>query len=192
MCGDYDQCFGDKFGQVGFVNGELCCIVEDYGVFKCKNGIIGVIDNYGFVCQILENQFEELDILEDFNIDIDGDGEFDEYDCINDFEFVEKGFDKIEKVIKEGNVKIDIFNGYLSKIENVIKSIVDNVVLLEQMGKNGELVGGGGGGNFGGGEGFKNFEGEDYLGDLVDIKKNIGDIFQSLFDFNEKFDIFEG
>lgn len=184
MCGDYDQCSGDKPGQVGFVNGELRCIAEDYGVPKCKNGTIGVIDNYGFACQTLENQPEEPDTPEAPNTDTDGDGEPDEYDRTNDPESVEKGLDKIEKAIKEGNAKTDTSNGHLSKIESATKSIADNVASLEQMGKNGELAGGGGGSS-GGGEGLKNEAGEDYLGDLADIKQNTKDTADTLNDIKE-------
>ncbi len=191
MCGDYDQCSGDKPGQVGFVNGELRCIAEDYGVPKCKSGTIGVIDNYGFACQTLENQPEEPDTPEDPNTDTDGDGEPDEYDRTNDPESVEKGLDKIEKAIKEGNAKTDTSNGHLGKIENAVKSIADDVSSLEQMGKNGELAGGGGGGS-GGGEGLKNPDGEDYLGDLADIKQNTRDSADGVADLNEKLETPEG
>lgn len=191
MCGNYDQCADGKPGQVGFVNGELRCIAEDYGVPKCKGGTISVIDNYGFTCQTLENQPEDPETPEEPNTDTDGDGEPDEYDRENDPESIEKGLDKIEKAIEEGNAKTDTSNGHLSKIENATKSIADNVASLEKMGKNGELAGGGGGGS-GGGEGLKNSDGEDYLGDLADIKKNTGDTSQELADLNEKIDTPEG
>ena len=171
MCGDYDQCSGDKPGQVGFVNGELRCIAEDYGVPKGKNGTIGGFGNYGFAGQTLENLPEEPDTPEDPNTDTYGDGKPDEYDRTNDPESVEKGLDKIEKAIKEGNAKTDTSNGHLGKIENAVKSIADDVSSLEQMGKNGELAGGGGGGP-GGGEGLKNPDGEAYLGDLAALKQN--------------------
>lgn len=188
FCGDIDQCSGDKPGQIGLVNGELRCIAEDYGVPKCQGDSITVVDEYGFICEPLENQpEEEPDTPEEPNTDTDGDGEPDEYQRENDPDAVNKGLDEVVDAINEGNSKTDTSNQHLGNIENAVKSIADDVSSLEQMGKNGEL-GGGGGGSGGGGDGLKNPDGEDYLGDLADIKENTKNTADGIDDLNEKLD----
>ena len=187
FCGDIDQCSGDKPGQIGLVNGKLRCIANDYGAPKCKGESITVIDEYGFVCEPLTNQPEEPETPEAPNTDTDGDGEPDEYQRENDPESIDKGLDNVEKAIREGNAKTDKSNQHLGNIENAVKRIADDVSSLEQMGKNGELSGGGGGAS-GGGEGLKNDDGEDYLGDLADIKQNTKDTADGIDTLNEKLD----
>lgn len=186
FCGDIDQCSGDKPGQIGLVNGELRCIAEDYGAPKCKGDSISVIDAYGFVCEPLTNQPEEPDTPEEPNTDTDGDGEPDEYQRGNDPESIDKGLDNVVEAINDGNAKTDTANQHLGKIENAVKDIAKNVGSLKQMGENGELAGGGGSG--GGGEGLKNPDGEDYLGDLADIKENTKNTADGMDDLNEKLD----
>lgn len=116
-CGDFDQCSGDTPGQVGMVNGELRCIPEDYGVPQCQGDTITVIDEYGFICEPLENQpEEEPDAPEEPNTDTDGDGEPDEYQRENDPESVDKGLDKINEGVGETNNKLDGMNDLLDKI----------------------------------------------------------------------------
>ncbi|WP_417567719.1 hypothetical protein [Marinobacter sp.] len=178
FCGDIDQCSGSADGQIGIVNGKVRCLPKDYGVPECKGESISVVDDYGFVCEPLTNKPEEPDTPEAPNTDTDGDGEPDEYQRENDPESVEKGLDNVEKAINEGNAKTDQSNEHLGKIENAVKSIADNVSSLEQMGKNGELSGGGGSG--GNGTGLVNDQGEDYLGDLADIKQNTKDTADTL------------
>jgi len=165
-------------------NGELVCLSEDYGAPKCKGGTIAVIDNYGFTCETLQNQPEQPENPEPPNTDTDGDGVPDEYQEKNDPESLDKGLDSVEKAIQDGNAKTDKSNQHLKNIENAVKGIADNVSSLEQMGKNGELAGGGGGPS-GSGEGLKNEAGEDYLGDLADIKQNTKDTADTLNEIQE-------
>jgi hypothetical protein len=156
MCGDYDQCSGDGTGgSVGFFNGELRCISEDYAPPKCKSGTIAVVDDYGFTCETLENQPEEPQTPEEPNTDTDGDGEPDEYQEKNDPESLDKGLDNLADLLGLGNDKTDKSNQHLGKIESVLKSMADDLGSLKTMGENGELAGGGGGsgGNDGGNDG---------------------------------------
>lgn len=113
-CGDFDQCSGDQPGQVGFVNGELRCIPEDYGVPECKGDTITVIDEYGFVCESLQNKPEDPETPEDPNTDTDGDGEPDEYDPDNDPNINRKQLDDL----KDGQATA---NQSLSNLENLGK-----------------------------------------------------------------------
>ncbi len=182
FCGDIDQCSGSAEGQIGIVNGEVRCLPKDYGVPECKGDSISVVDDYGFVCEPLTNKPEEPDTPEEPNTDTDGDGEPDEYREENDPESVDKGLAKVEKAIQDGNAKTDTSNEHLGKIENAVKDIAKNVSSLEQMGKNGELAGGGSSGS---GEGLKNPDGEDYLGDLADIKQNTKDTADTLKEMND-------
>ena len=191
VCGDLSCTTGGKPGQAGVFNNELVCLADDYGAPKCKGESITVIDEYGFVCEPLTNQPEEPENPEAPNTDTDGDGEPDEYQRENDPESIEKGLDNVEKAIREGNAKTDKSNQHLGNIENAVKRIADDVSSLEQMGKNGELSGGGGGAS-GGGEGLKNDDGEDYLGDLADIKQNTKDTADGIDTLNEKLDDPEG
>ena len=177
-CGNFDQCEGTG-GSVGFVNGELRCLSADYGAPQCKGDTITVIDEYGFVCEPLTNQPEEPETPEEPNTDTDGDGVPDEYQEQNDPESLDKGLDDVKGAIQDGNAKTDKSNQHLKNIENAVKGIADNVSSLEQMGKNGELAGGGGAGG-GDGTGLVNEQGEDYLGDLADIKQNTKDTADTL------------
>jgi len=113
-CGDFDQCSGDQPGQVGFVNGELRCIPEDYGVPECKGDTITVIDEYGFVCESLQNQPDDPETPEEPNTDTDGDGEPDEYDPDNDPDINRKQLDDL----KDGQATA---NQSLSNLENLGK-----------------------------------------------------------------------
>lgn len=180
MCGDYDQCTGTG-GSVGFFNGELKCLSDDYGAPSCEGGSITVIDEYGFVCEPLQNQPEEPETPEAPNTDTDGDGVPDEYQEKNDPESVDKGLKNVADKISEGNDKTDKSNQHLSNIENALEGMAGDLGALKQMGENGELGGGGGGGSGGGdGTGLINDQGEDYLGDLADIKQNTKDTADTL------------
>jgi hypothetical protein len=176
MCGDYDQCSGDGTGgTVGVVNGEIRCLADDYGAPKCKGGTISVIDEHGFVCETLQNQPDPDEVAEAPNTDTDGDGEPDEYQRENDPESVDKGLDKVADAIGEGNEATDKSNQHLAKIESHLEGIGSDLSSLKTMGENGELAGGGGGSGGGDGTGLVNDQGEDYLGDLADIKQNTKD-----------------
>jgi len=134
-----------------------------------------VIDEYGFICAGIDEpeDNEPPQEPEEPNTDTDGDGEPDEYQRENDPDSVDKALDKVADAIGEGNAKTDQSNQHLGNIESAVKSIAADVSSLEQMGKNGELSGGGG--SSGSGEGLQNPDGEDYLGDLSDIKQNTKD-----------------
>lgn len=185
VCGDIDQCSGtgdDNKGQIGVMNGELRCIATDYGQPSCKGDTINVVDEYGFACEPLSNTPDEEEVAEAPNTDTDGDGEPDEYQRKHDPESVDKGLDKVASKIDKSNDKADTANQHLGKIEDAVKDIAKDVGSLEQMGKNGEL---GGGGSSGSGDGLKNDQGEDYLGDLADIKKNTKDTADTLEDIKD-------
>lgn len=190
MCGDYDQCQGGEGGSVGFVNGELRCIADDYGAPKCKGGTIGVIDDYGFACETLQDQ-PDPEVAEQPNTDTDGDGEPDEYQRENDPESIEKAIDKLNETVADGNTTSETSNQHLSKIEKALGGIDSNVAALKTMGENGELAGGGGGSG-GDGAGLINDQGEDYLGDLADIKQNTRDSADVLQAFEESNEAPEG
>lgn len=141
-CGDFDQCSGDKPGQVGFVNGELRCISEDYGVPQCKKGTINEIlvgDGYGFACQPLENQPEQPEAPEEPNTDTDGDGQPDEYNPDNDpninrkqLDDLNKGQDKTNKSL--GNLE-KLGKGTNDRLDSIGKELQNNSKGI------GELVG---------------------------------------------------
>lgn len=179
VCGDLSCTIGGKPGHAGVFNGELKCLADDYGAPKCKGGSITVIDEYGFVCESLDNQPEEPQVAEDPNTDTDGDGTPDDYQRKNDPESIDKGLDNIANKLDKNNEKTDVSNQHLDNIENAVKGMADNVASLEKMGKNGELAGGGGAGS-GSTPGLQNENGDDYLGDLADIKQNTKDTADTL------------
>ncbi|WP_305967580.1 hypothetical protein [Marinobacter salsuginis] len=168
MCGDYDQCSGTG-GQVGVFNGEVRCLAEDYGAPRCAGGTIQVIDDYGFTCETLADA-PDNSVPEAPNTDTDGDGVPDEYHRENDPESIDKGLDRLNETVADGNTATEKTNQQLSKIQSVMEGIGADVGSIRTMGENGELAGGGGGS--GSSAGLVNSEGEDYLGDLSDIKQN--------------------
>lgn len=183
-CGDFDQCSGDKPGQVGFMNGELRCISEDYGAPKCKGGSITVMDEYGFVCSTLENKPEEPETPEEPNTDTDNDGQPDEYQKDNDPNINRKQLDELNKSQKDANDSLANLENIGKSGNKTLKDISSGVDELVKMGKNGELGGGDGSGT-GSGAGLQNDQGEDYLGDLADIKKNTKDSADNLQDIED-------
>lgn len=126
-CGDFDQCSGDTPGQVGFVNGELRCIPEDYGIPSCQGDSITVIDEYGFVCEPLSDVPQEPETPEEPNTDTDGDGTPDEYQRENDPESVDKGLDKVQDGISDTNTKLDGTNKRLDKVGKALEGVNDNL-----------------------------------------------------------------
>ncbi len=174
-CGDFDQCSGDKPGQVGIFNGELRCISEEYGAPECKGESIMVIDDYGFACEPLTNVPETPDAPEDPNTDTDGDGQPDEYNPDNDPNINRKQLDKLNENQQKGNESLKnlerIGKGTNDRLDDIKQGVND----LVEMGRNGELGGGGGAG--GNGEGLQDGEGNDYL---EDIKQNTRDTADAL------------
>ena len=174
-CGDFDQCSGDKPGQVGFFNGELRCISEEYGAPDCKGESIMVLDDYGFACEPLTNVPEAPDSPEDPNTDTDGDGQPDEYSPDNDPNINRKQLDKLNENQQKGNESLKNLEGIGKGTNDRLDDIKQGVNDLVEMGRNGELAGGGGAG--GNGEGLKDGEGNDYL---KDIKQNTRDTADAL------------
>ena len=174
-CGDFDQCSGDKPGQVGIFNGELRCISEEYGAPECKGESIMVIDDYGFACEPLTNVPETPDAPEDPNTDTDGDGQPDEYNPDNDPNINRKQLDKLNENQQKGNESLKNLEGIGKGINDRLDDIKQGVNDLVEMGRNGELAGGGGAG--GNGEGLQDGEGNDYL---EDIKQNTRDTADAL------------
>ncbi|MCG7200883.1 hypothetical protein MD273_14195 [Marinobacter pelagius] len=126
-CGNFDQCSGNTPGQVGFVNGELRCIPEDYGIPSCQGDSITVIDEYGFVCEPLSDVPEEPETPEEPNTDTDGDGTPDEYQRENDPESVDKGLDKVQEGINDTNTKLDGTNKRLDKVGKALEGVNKNL-----------------------------------------------------------------
>jgi hypothetical protein len=168
-CGNFDQCTDDKPGQVGFFQGELRCIAEDFGVPKCKGGTIATIDNYGFACVTLSNQPEEPEIPEEPNTDTTGDGQPDQYVADNDPNIHRKQLDQLNKNQQTANDSLSNLENIGTGTNRRLDDINQGVSELVQMGRDGQLAGGGGSGDGGSGEGLKDGEGNDYL---ADIKQN--------------------
>jgi len=176
-CGDFDQCSGDQPGQVGLFNGELRCLPEDFGVPECKGDSITVVDEYGFVCEPLTNKPEEPETPEEPNTDTDGDGQPDEYNPDNDPNIQRKQLDRMNDNQEQANDSLanleNIGKGTNSRLDDINSGVSE----LVQMGRDGEL---GGGGSVGSSDGLQNDQGEDYLGDLADIKQNTKDTADAL------------
>ncbi len=121
-CGDFDQCSGDKPGQVGFVNGELRCIPEDYGVPQCQQGssnYIASMDEYGFACLPLTDVPEDPEVPEEPNEDTTGDGEPDTYNPDSDPNINRKQLDKLNKGQSEGNQSLKNLEGAANKLNEL-------------------------------------------------------------------------
>ncbi|MDK8463093.1 hypothetical protein [Marinobacter sp. SS13-12] len=126
LCESQQQCEGGSFG---LVNGTPACIPDEYGPPTCDVGTVAVLDEYGFVCadpQDAPEPGQEPDEWwkdEEPNTDTDGDGEPDEYDPGNDPTSVDKGLNKINQGIAEGNKNSKGTNDRLDKIgKGVAKS----------------------------------------------------------------------
>lgn len=180
-CGDFDQCSGDTQGQVGFVNGELRCLPEDFGVPKCQGDSITVIDEYGFVCEPLANAPEEPETPEQPNTDTDGDGQPDEYDPDNDPNINRKQLDALNDKQQQANDSLSNLEGIGKGTNKRLDDIKQGVSDLVEMGQNGEL-GGGGGNSPGSGEGLQDGEGNDYLADIKQNTKDTADTLTELKD----------
>ena len=175
-CGDFDQCADGKPGKVGLVNGELRCIADDYGQEnECAADEIFIVDQYGVICAGLEDTPEEEPTPEDPNTDTDGDGQPDEYNPDNDPNINRKQLDQLNKNQQKGNESLKnlerIGKGTNDRLDDIKQGVND----LVEMGRNGELAGGGGAG--GNGEGLQDGEGNDYL---EDIKQNTRDTADAL------------
>ncbi len=124
LCTSNMECEGGAFG---LVNGTPACIPDEYGPPTCpKDGAL-VIDEYGFVCESVNDAPEEPDTPEEPNTDTDGDGQPDEYQRENDPTSVDKGLDKVQDGISDTNTKLDGTNNRLDKLGKGIDAINDNL-----------------------------------------------------------------
>lgn len=120
-CGDFDQCSDGSPGKVGFVNGELRCIADDYGQEnECAADEIFIVDQYGVICAGLEDVPEEEPTPEEPNTDTDGDGQPDEYDPDNDPNINRKQLDELNKGQDQANKS-------LSNLEKIAKGTNDRL-----------------------------------------------------------------
>ncbi|PSF10577.1 hypothetical protein C7H09_06435 [Marinobacter fuscus] len=125
---------------MGFVNGELRCISEDYGIPQCKKGTINEIlvgDSYGFACQPLENQPEEPETPEEPNTDTDGDGQPDEYNPDNDPNINRKQLDQLNKGQDKTNQSLSnlekLGKGTNDRLDDISEDVDDLVGLTGQI-----------------------------------------------------------
>ena len=185
-------------GTAGIVHGKVTCIPDDYGPPSlCPEGSISRFDGYGFTCDKLPDGMENPQWADGPpNVDTNGDGAPDAYDPSLDGG---SGYHAIKNLYNQNSVVINqnnITNNNLTNINESIKregekaaegmegiagqlgGMASDLAALKQMGEAGELAGGGGAS--GGGEGLKNEAGEDYLGDLADIKQNTKDTADTL------------
>lgn len=199
ICGDDLGACGS--GSVGIVNGKVTCVASDYGPPNiCPEGSISRYDTYGFTCEQLPDGIQNPQWGDGPpNVDTNGDGVMDGYDprqdpasdyyatkniynqnsvIISQNTITNNNLNSIDGAIKQGNAE-NAAN--LDGIAGALGGMASDVSALKQMGENGEL---GGGGSSGGGEGLKNEAGEDYLGDLADIKQNTLDTADTLEDMN--------
>lgn len=100
LCTSNMECEGGAFG---LVNGTPACIPDEYGPPTCPADGALVIDEYGFVCESVNDAPEEPDTPEEPNTDTDGDGQPDEYQRENDPTSVDKGLDKVQDGISDTN-----------------------------------------------------------------------------------------
>lgn len=145
-CGDFDQCANGSPGKVGFVNGELRCIADDYGQEnECAADEIFIVDQYGVICAGLEDTPEEEPTSEEPNTDTDGDGQPDEYDPDNDPNINRKQLDdlnegqdqankslgNLEKLAKGTNDRLDDISGETSELVGLTKQIKDKLEISD-------------------------------------------------------------
>lgn len=115
-------------GSLGVVNNVQLCIPDDYGPPTCSADAVLVMDEYGWVCESLNDQPEpEPEPPEEPNIDTDGDGEPDEYDRANDPTSVDKGLDKVQEGISDTNTKLEGTNNRLDKVTNALDGVNENL-----------------------------------------------------------------
>lgn len=127
VCESNTQCEGGSFGAV---NGQPTCIPDDYGPPTCPAGGVLVMDEYGFVCDSLQDQPpEEPETPEEPNTDTDDDGQPDEYQKDNDPNINRKQLDELKKSQDDANKS-------LGKLEQLSKS--GNKILKDIEGNTGK------------------------------------------------------
>ncbi|MBY6073407.1 hypothetical protein KUV35_19035 [Marinobacter salsuginis] len=124
LCTSNMECEGGAFG---LVNGTPACIPDEYGPPTCPSDGALVIDEYGFVCESVNDAPEEPETPEEPNTDTDGDGQPDEYDRENDPTSVDKGLDKVQDGISDTNNKLDGTNQRLDKVGKGIDAVNKNL-----------------------------------------------------------------
>ncbi len=124
LCTSNMECEGGAFGVV---NGTPACIPDEYGPPTCPSDGALVMDEYGFVCESVNDAPEEPDTPEEPNTDTDGDGQPDEYQRENDPTSVDKGLDKVQDGISDTNTKLDGTNNRLDKLGKGVDAVNDNL-----------------------------------------------------------------
>lgn len=124
LCTSNMECEGGAFG---LVNGTPSCIPDEYGPPTCPSDGALVIDEYGFVCESVNDAPEEPDTPEEPNTDTDGDGQPDEYDRANDPTSIDKGLDTVSEGISDTNNKIDGTNQRLDKVGKGLDAVNKNL-----------------------------------------------------------------
>ena len=141
ICGDVDQCSGDGTGgQIGWVNGEVRCVPDDYGPPLCDSDSLLVVDPYGFTCELLSDTPDEEVAQEQPNTDTDGDGEPDEYQSDNDPNAIGNAADKIadavggvEGAVNDVGAKV---SGTNDRLDDVNKNLGDVKKALDGVNEN--------------------------------------------------------
>lgn len=125
FCDSSPSCPG---GTPGFVNGALTCIPDDYGPPECPSDGVLVIDEYGFVCDGMNDTPEpEPEEPKEPNTDTDGDGQPDEYQRENDPNSTDDAIDRVGEGVGETNNKLDGVNDRLDKLGKGIEGVNENL-----------------------------------------------------------------
>lgn len=113
LCSSNMQCDGGAFG---LVNGIPACIPDEYGPPTCPADGALVIDEYGFVCDSVNDVPEPTEQPKDPNTDTDGDGEPDEYRRENDPNSTDDAVDGVASAVESSNNKLDGVNNRLDRV----------------------------------------------------------------------------
>ncbi|MBD3657802.1 hypothetical protein [Marinobacter sp.] len=124
ICASQTQCDGGSFGVV---NGTPTCIPDAYGPPTCPASGALVIDEYGFVCESLNNAPEAPQVAEEPNTDTNGDGIPDEYQRENDPNSTDKAIDLVGVAVGESNEQLAQVNQQLGKANQGIQGISSNI-----------------------------------------------------------------
>lgn len=120
ICESERTCEG---GSLGIVNDIQVCVPDEYGPPTCPSDGVLVMDEYGYVCESMNDVPEEPQTPEEPNTDTDGDGEPDEYRPENDPNSTDKAVDGVSDRIDKTNEAIDQSNQRLDKINKSLDGI---------------------------------------------------------------------
>lgn len=113
ICSSNMQCDGGAFG---LVNGTPACIPDEYGPPTCPAGGALVIDEYGYVCDSVNDAPEPTEEPKEPNTDTDGDGQPDEYLRENDPNSTDDAVDGVANAVESSNNKLDGANNRLDRV----------------------------------------------------------------------------